>query len=72
MGAAGITSSTSEMSARGIEKNGTGGIMIDLDLIPAREEEPSERLQKCAAILNVQFLHHQKLLGSSDAQESHG
>ncbi|MDT9547402.1 MAG: phosphoribosylformylglycinamidine synthase subunit PurL [Chlorobium phaeovibrioides] len=38
MGAAGITSSTSEMSARGIEKNGTGGIMIDLDLVPAREE----------------------------------
>ncbi|KZK74526.1 MAG: phosphoribosylformylglycinamidine synthase II [Pelodictyon luteolum] len=37
MGAAGITSSTSEMSARGIEKNGTGGITIDLDLVPARE-----------------------------------
>ncbi|ABB23951.1 phosphoribosylformylglycinamidine synthase subunit PurL [Pelodictyon luteolum] len=37
MGAAGITSSTSEMSARGIEKNGNGGITIDLDLVPARE-----------------------------------
>lgn len=38
MGAAGITSSTSEMSARGIEKHGKGGIDIDLDLVPAREE----------------------------------
>lgn len=38
MGAAGITSSTSEMSARGIEKYGKGGIQIDLDLVPAREE----------------------------------
>lgn len=37
MGAAGLTSSTSEMSARGIEKTGTGGIAIDLDLVPARE-----------------------------------
>lgn len=37
MGAAGITSSTSEMSARGIEKTGTGGIEIDLDLVPIRE-----------------------------------
>ena len=37
MGAAGITSSTSEMSARGIEKLGTGGIEIDLDLVPIRE-----------------------------------
>jgi phosphoribosylformylglycinamidine synthase len=38
MGAAGLTSSTSEMSARGIEKNGSGGIEIDLDLTPAREK----------------------------------
>ncbi|NTW51055.1 MAG: phosphoribosylformylglycinamidine synthase subunit PurL [Chlorobiaceae bacterium] len=38
MGAAGITSSTSEMSARGIEKEGRGGIEIDLDLVPAREK----------------------------------
>ncbi|ABL65298.1 phosphoribosylformylglycinamidine synthase subunit PurL [Chlorobium phaeobacteroides] len=38
MGAAGITSSTSEMSARGIEKTGSGGIEIDLDLVPIREE----------------------------------
>jgi len=37
MGAAGLTSSTSEMSARGIEKTGSGGIEIDLDLVPARE-----------------------------------
>ena len=37
MGAAGITSSTSEMSARGIEKTGKGGIEIDLDLVPIRE-----------------------------------
>ena len=37
MGAAGITSSTSEMSARGIEKTGSGGIEINLDLIPIRE-----------------------------------
>ncbi|TCD47422.1 phosphoribosylformylglycinamidine synthase subunit PurL [Chlorobium sp. N1] len=37
MGAAGITSSTSEMSARGIEKHGRGGITIDLDLVPTRE-----------------------------------
>jgi phosphoribosylformylglycinamidine synthase subunit PurL len=38
MGAAGITSSTSEMSARGIEKTGSGGIEIDLDLVPVRED----------------------------------
>ena len=38
MGAAGLTSSTSEMSARGIEKEGSGGIEIDLDLVPAREK----------------------------------
>jgi phosphoribosylformylglycinamidine synthase subunit PurL len=38
MGAAGLTSSTSEMSARGIEKTGGGGIEIDLDLVPAREK----------------------------------
>jgi phosphoribosylformylglycinamidine synthase len=38
MGAAGLTSSTSEMSARGIEKTGSGGIEIDLDLTPAREK----------------------------------
>ncbi|MBM3163140.1 MAG: phosphoribosylformylglycinamidine synthase subunit PurL [Chlorobi bacterium] len=37
MGAAGLTSSTSEMSARGIEKTGSGGIEIDLDLVPVRE-----------------------------------
>jgi len=37
MGAAGLTSSTSEMSARGIEKTGSGGIEIDLDLVPIRE-----------------------------------
>jgi phosphoribosylformylglycinamidine synthase len=41
MGAAGITSSTSEMSARGIEKLGKGGIEIDLDLVPAREKDMS-------------------------------
>ncbi len=41
MGAAGITSSTSEMSARGIEKNGAGGMEIDLDLVPMREKEMS-------------------------------
>jgi len=41
MGAAGITSSTSEMSARGIEKNGNGGIEINLDLVPTREEAMS-------------------------------
>ncbi len=39
MGAAGLTSSTSEMSARGIEKNGSGGIEIDLDLVPVREKD---------------------------------
>ncbi len=39
MGAAGLTSSTSEMSARGIEKTGKGGIEIDLDLVPAREKD---------------------------------
>jgi len=54
MGAAGITSSTSEMSARGIEKTGSGGIEIDLDLVPIREagmsayeimlSEPQERM----------------------------
>jgi phosphoribosylformylglycinamidine synthase len=38
MGAAGLTSSTSEMSARGIEKTGSGGISIDLDLVPVREK----------------------------------
>ncbi|TLU84666.1 MAG: phosphoribosylformylglycinamidine synthase subunit PurL [Chlorobium sp.] len=38
MGAAGITSSTSEMSARGIEKTGSGGIEINLDLVPIREK----------------------------------
>ena len=37
MGAAGLTSSTSEMSARGIEKTGSGGIDINLDLFPVRE-----------------------------------
>ena len=37
MGAAGLTSSTSEMSARGIEKTGSGGIDINLDLVPVRE-----------------------------------
>ncbi|PWW82996.1 phosphoribosylformylglycinamidine synthase II [Prosthecochloris marina] len=41
MGAAGITSSTSEMSARGIGKNGTGGIEIDLDFVPVRENDMS-------------------------------
>ncbi len=41
MGAAGITSSTSEMSARGIEKNGYGGIDIDLDKVPTREDAMS-------------------------------
>ena len=38
MGAAGITSSTSEMCARGIEKNGQGGLDINLDLVPTREK----------------------------------
>ncbi len=38
MGAAGITSSTSEMCARGIEKNGHGGLDINLDLVPTREK----------------------------------
>ncbi|ACF14989.1 phosphoribosylformylglycinamidine synthase II [Chloroherpeton thalassium ATCC 35110] len=41
MGAAGITSSTSEMSARGIERNGQGGIEINLDLVPTREDAMS-------------------------------
>ncbi len=41
MGAAGLTSSTSEMSARGIGKNGKGGIEIDLDLVPVREDDMS-------------------------------
>jgi len=41
MGAAGITSSTSEMSARGIEKNGKGGLDINLDLVPTREHNMS-------------------------------
>ena len=41
MGAAGLTSSTSEMSARGISKNGSGGIEIDLDFVPVREKNMS-------------------------------
>lgn len=41
MGAAGITSSTSEMSARGIEKNGKGGLDINLNLVPTREHNMS-------------------------------
>ncbi len=41
MGAAGLTSSTSEMSARGIDKNGSGGIEIDLDFVPVRENDMS-------------------------------
>lgn len=41
MGAAGLTSSTSEMSARGIEKNGSGGIEINLDKVPIREQDMS-------------------------------
>ena len=41
MGAAGLTSSTSEMSARGISKNGSGGIEIDLDFVPVRENDMS-------------------------------
>ena len=41
MGAAGLTSSTSEMSARGIDKNGSGGIEIDLDNVPVREKDMS-------------------------------
>ena len=41
MGAAGLTSSTSEMSARGIDKNGSGGIEIDLDNVPIREKDMS-------------------------------
>ena len=41
MGAAGLTSSTSEMSARGIGKNGSGGIEIDLDFVPVREKDMS-------------------------------
>ncbi|NEX11587.1 MAG: phosphoribosylformylglycinamidine synthase subunit PurL [Prosthecochloris sp.] len=41
MGAAGITSSTSEMSARGIDKHGHGGIDINLDHVPTREDAMS-------------------------------
>ena len=41
MGAAGLTSSTSEMSSRGISKNGSGGIEIDLDFVPIREKDMS-------------------------------
>ena len=41
MGAAGLTSSTSEMSSRGIGKNGSGGIEIDLDFVPVRENDMS-------------------------------
>ncbi|MBL6956458.1 MAG: phosphoribosylformylglycinamidine synthase subunit PurL [Chlorobium phaeobacteroides] len=41
MGAAGLTSSTSEMSSRGISTNGSGGIEIDLDFVPIRENDMS-------------------------------
>jgi len=37
MGAAGLTCSSSEMSARAIEKTGKGGMELNLDLVPTRE-----------------------------------
>ncbi len=38
MGAAGLTCSSSEMSAKAIEKTGKGGIELNLDLVPTREK----------------------------------
>ncbi|MCS7014363.1 MAG: phosphoribosylformylglycinamidine synthase subunit PurL [Chloroherpetonaceae bacterium] len=38
MGAAGLTCSSSEMSARAIEKTGIGGMELNLDLVPTREK----------------------------------
>lgn len=38
MGAAGLTCSSSEMSAKAIEKTGKGGMELNLDLVPAREK----------------------------------
>lgn len=38
MGAAGLSCSSSEMSARAIEKTGKGGMELDLDLVPTREK----------------------------------
>ncbi|MDW8436441.1 MAG: phosphoribosylformylglycinamidine synthase subunit PurL [Chloroherpetonaceae bacterium] len=37
MGAAGLSCSSSEMSARAIEKTGRGGMELNLDLVPTRE-----------------------------------
>jgi len=38
MGAAGLTSASSEMSARAIQKTGKGGMELNLDLVPTREK----------------------------------
>lgn len=38
MGAAGLSCSSSEMAARAIEKTGIGGMELNLDLVPTREE----------------------------------
>lgn len=38
MGAAGLTCSSSEMSAKAIEKTGKGGMELNLDLVPTREK----------------------------------
>jgi phosphoribosylformylglycinamidine synthase len=38
MGAAGLTCSSSEMSAKAIEKTGKGGMELNLDLVPIREK----------------------------------
>jgi len=38
MGAAGLSCSSSEMSARAIEKTGKGGMELNLDLVPTREK----------------------------------
>ncbi len=39
MGAAGLTCSSSEMSAKAIEKTGKGGMELNLDLVPTREKD---------------------------------
>ncbi len=39
MGAAGLTCSSSEMSAKGIEKTGKGGMELTLDRVPIREKD---------------------------------
>ncbi|MFN3560293.1 MAG: phosphoribosylformylglycinamidine synthase subunit PurL [Chloroherpetonaceae bacterium] len=41
MGAAGLTCSSSEMSAKAIEKTGKGGMELNLDLVPIREKNMS-------------------------------